>query len=145
MSVVSVGVGAIAVGLSIRAFQARRQNIAYEGRVFPPMANYQNLSNHNSLMAKHLSPRIYSRLRDRATASGVTLDAAIQTGVDNPGDPSVLWEQWPAMRSVMKSLQCFLIRSSKNGIMVSKRLPNTERISTRLRYVVGSFLFFVCF
>ena len=80
MSVVSVGVGAIAVGLSIRAFQARRQNIAYEGRVFPPMANYQNLSNHNSLMAKHLSPRIYSRLRDRATASGFTLDAAIQTG-----------------------------------------------------------------
>ena len=84
MSAVSVGVGAIAVGLSNRAFQATHQNIAYEGCVFPPMSNYQNLSNDNSVMAKQLSPRIYSRLRDRATASGFTLDTAIQTGVHNP-------------------------------------------------------------
>ncbi|XP_028412993.1 creatine kinase M-type-like [Dendronephthya gigantea] len=40
-------------------------------------------------MAKHLTPRIYSKLRDKSTKSGFTLDQAIQTGVDNPGHPFI--------------------------------------------------------
>ena len=58
--------------------------------VFPAMADYPDLRHHNNLMAKHLTPRLYSRLRDKVTASGFSLDAAIQTGVDNPGHPFIL-------------------------------------------------------
>ncbi|XP_068727172.1 creatine kinase U-type, mitochondrial-like [Montipora capricornis] len=54
------------------------------------MADYPDLRHHNNLMAKHLTPRLYGKLRDKATASGFTLDAAIQTGVDNPGHPFIL-------------------------------------------------------
>jgi len=90
LGAIGVGVGAIAVGLSIRACQARRQNSACEGRGFPAMADYPDLRHHNNLMAKHLTPRMYSKLRDKVTASGFTLDAAIQTGVDNPGHPFIL-------------------------------------------------------
>ena len=32
---------------------------------------------------------MYAKLRDRKTASGYTLDQAIQTGVDNPGHPFI--------------------------------------------------------
>ena len=32
---------------------------------------------------------MYAKLRDRKTASGFTLDQAIQTGVDNPGHPFI--------------------------------------------------------
>ncbi|TMW63192.1 hypothetical protein Poli38472_002133 [Pythium oligandrum] len=47
--------------------------------------NYPVLTpKHRSLMAKHLSPEIYSKLKDRVTASGYTLDQAIQTGIDTP-------------------------------------------------------------
>ena len=87
---IGVGVGAIAVGLTYKAVLARRQNSTCDGRGFPAMADYPDLRNHNNLMAKHLTPRLYSKLRDKVTASGFTLDAAIQTGVDNPGHPFIL-------------------------------------------------------
>lgn len=38
---------------------------------------------HKSLMATHLSRDIYTALADKVSSSGFTLDAAIQTGVDN--------------------------------------------------------------
>eukprot|EP00493_Phyllostaurus_siculus_P026246 UN26591 len=38
-------------------------------------------------MAKILTPELYAKLRDVETPNGFTLDAAIQTGVDNPGHP----------------------------------------------------------
>lgn len=40
-------------------------------------------------MAAALTPAIYARLRDRATAHNWTLDQCIQTGVDNPGHPFI--------------------------------------------------------
>eukprot|EP00112_Aurelia_sp_Birch-Aquarium-sp1_P013328 Seg2821.2 transcript_id=Seg2821.2/GoldUCD/mRNA.D3Y31 product="Creatine kinase S-type mitochondrial" protein_id=Seg2821.2/GoldUCD/D3Y31 len=40
-------------------------------------------------MATYLTPRMYAKLREKATASGFTLDMAIQTGVDNPGHPFI--------------------------------------------------------
>ncbi|RLN47873.1 hypothetical protein BBJ29_005784 [Phytophthora kernoviae] len=39
---------------------------------------------HRSLMAKHLTPQVYSDLRELKTSTGYTLERAIQTGVDNP-------------------------------------------------------------
>ncbi|RLN87998.1 hypothetical protein BBJ28_00017207 [Nothophytophthora sp. Chile5] len=51
----------------------------------PKYNNYPVLTpKHVSLMAKHLSPEIYEKLKDRKTASGYTLDQAIQTGIDTP-------------------------------------------------------------
>jgi creatine kinase len=44
---------------------------------------------HSNLMSKHLTPEIYSELRDKCTPKGFTLDRAIQTGVDNPGHPYI--------------------------------------------------------
>ena len=57
---------------------------------FVPLADYPDLRQYNNLMAKHLPPRLYGKLRNRKTASGFTLDKAIQTGVDNPGHPFIL-------------------------------------------------------
>lgn len=91
LTAIGVGMGALAIGLRLNACQARRENPASaEGRGFPAMADYPDLRHHNNLMAKHLTPRLYGKLRDKMTATGFTLDAAIQTGVDNPGHPFIL-------------------------------------------------------
>ncbi|NXG14989.1 KCRB kinase, partial [Grallaria varia] len=50
----------------------------------PPDEEYPDLSTHNNHMAKVLTLDLYSKLRDRVTPSGFTLDDVIQTGVDNP-------------------------------------------------------------
>jgi len=57
---------------------------------FPASCNYPELSKHNNVMAKYLSPAIYAQLRDKVTPNGVTLDQCIQTGVDNPGHPFIM-------------------------------------------------------
>merc|ERR1711881_326805 len=41
-------------------------------------------------MAKILTRDMYRKLKDRKTASGYTIDHAIQTGVDNPGHPFIM-------------------------------------------------------
>ncbi|NXQ49439.1 KCRB kinase, partial [Catharus fuscescens] len=51
----------------------------------PPDEEYPDLSAHNNHMAKVLTLDLYTKLRDRVTPSGFTLDDVIQTGVDNPG------------------------------------------------------------
>ncbi|XP_061901228.1 creatine kinase B-type-like [Entelurus aequoreus] len=51
---------------------------------------YPDLSQHNNHMAKVLTLEMYEGLRDKETASGFTLDAVIQTGVDNPGHPFIM-------------------------------------------------------
>ncbi|XP_031566167.1 creatine kinase B-type-like [Actinia tenebrosa] len=89
----AVGVGVSAAALAV--IFARRSEVdartgiklAYEK--FSSMADYPDLRHHNNVMAKHLTPRVYSKLRDKSTASGFTLDQAIQTGVDNPGHPFI--------------------------------------------------------
>ncbi len=37
-----------------------------------------------SLLCKYLTPELYANLKDKKTANGFTLDAAIHSGVDNP-------------------------------------------------------------
>ncbi|XP_041461082.1 creatine kinase U-type, mitochondrial-like [Lytechinus variegatus] len=41
-------------------------------------------------MAKYLTVKLYSKLCDRKTSTGWTLDQCIQTGVDNPGHPFIM-------------------------------------------------------
>ncbi|XP_072026723.1 arginine kinase-like isoform X2 [Amphiura filiformis] len=50
---------------------------------FSAEEDYPNFTGHKSLLAKHLSLDMYSRLRDVHTVSGFTLDRAIQNGTDN--------------------------------------------------------------
>ena len=50
-------------------------------------SSYPDLKSHFNLMSRHLTPPIYHRLSQVKTASGFTIDQAIQTGIDNPGDP----------------------------------------------------------
>jgi len=57
---------------------------------FPASCNYPDLSKHNNVMAKYLTPAMYAQLRDRVTPNGWTLDQCIQTGVDNPGHPFIM-------------------------------------------------------
>lgn len=52
-------------------------------------AEYPDLRKHNNCMASNLTPAIYTRLCDKATPNGWTLDQCIQTGVDNPGHPFI--------------------------------------------------------
>ena len=59
------------------------------GLLHPPM-DYPELSLHNNLLSKCLTPAIYTKLKDKRTSSGFTLDMAIQTGVDNPGHPFIM-------------------------------------------------------
>ena len=87
---VGVGAGALALALGMKTLQARRPGMAFDDRGFPAMADYPDLRHHNNLMAKHLTPRAYAKLRDKVTGTGFTLDKAIQTGVDNPGHPFIL-------------------------------------------------------
>lgn len=47
---------------------------------------YPDLSKHNNHMAKVLTKELYGKMRDKQTPTGFTLDDAIQTGVDNPGN-----------------------------------------------------------
>lgn len=47
---------------------------------------YPDLTKHNNHMAKVLTKEIYTKLRDKQTPTGYTLDDVIQTGVDNPGE-----------------------------------------------------------
>jgi len=90
LTALGVGSAALAVALAFKAVQARGKPSQFDDRGFPAMADYPDLRHHNNLMAKHLTPRLYSKLREKVTASGFTLDAAIQTGVDNPGHPFIL-------------------------------------------------------
>ena len=48
--------------------------------------DYPDLSNHNNHMSQRLTKELYTKLRRKATPNGFTLDKAIQTGVDNPGE-----------------------------------------------------------
>lgn len=83
--------GAIALGIGIYKLggnsSARDQK---SKQTYIPIADYPDLRQYNNLMSKHLTPRLYGKLRNRKTASGFTLDKAIQTGVDNPGHPYIL-------------------------------------------------------
>jgi len=59
-------------------------------RNYPSQEDFPYLEKHDNHMAKILTPDMYGRLRDRTTPSGFTLDAVIQTGVDNPGHPHIM-------------------------------------------------------
>ncbi|KAM3855760.1 creatine kinase B-type isoform 1-T2 [Vipera latastei] len=50
---------------------------------------YPDLSLHNNHMASVLTLELYSKLRNKQTSSGFTVDDCIQTGVDNPGHPFI--------------------------------------------------------
>ncbi|XP_054751778.2 creatine kinase U-type, mitochondrial-like [Lytechinus pictus] len=51
---------------------------------------YPDLVKHNNIMAKYLTVKLYSKLCDRRTSTGWTLDQCIQTGLDNPGHPFIM-------------------------------------------------------
>ncbi|XP_059209148.1 creatine kinase, brain a isoform X3 [Centropristis striata] len=51
---------------------------------------FPDLSQHNNHMAKFLTLDMYTKLRERATPNGFTIDGVIQTGVDNPGHPFIM-------------------------------------------------------
>eukprot|EP00922_Rhytidocystis_sp_ex-Travisia-forbesii_P005199 GHVS01007591.1.p1 GENE.GHVS01007591.1~~GHVS01007591.1.p1 ORF type:complete len:422 (+),score=72.08 GHVS01007591.1:31-1296(+) len=59
--------------------------------VYKPTAedDFPDLSKHNNLLAKVLTKDMYAKYHGKATASGVTVDDVIQTGVDNPGHPFI--------------------------------------------------------
>ncbi|TRY54847.1 hypothetical protein DNTS_001808 [Danionella cerebrum] len=83
-----IGAGSLTVGF----FLNREQNVnagANVRRIYPASAEYPDLRKHNNCMASHLTPALYSKLCDKATPNGYTLDEAIQTGVDNPGHPFI--------------------------------------------------------
>ena len=91
----------------IMAFLAQRKVLLAAGGIFaagtalyaccggkkksstPLLNNFPDIRQHNNLMAKHLTPKLYEKLQNKATSSGFTLDQAIQTGVDNPGHPFI--------------------------------------------------------
>jgi len=87
----AAAVAAIAFGIGVyklSGFSCARSEESKPS--FVPIADYPDMRQYNNLMAKHLPPRLYAKLQNRKTASGFTLDKAIQTGVDNPGHPFIL-------------------------------------------------------
>lgn len=84
-------VGAVALGIGVYKLSRSSSAPAQKPKQsFVPIADYPDMRQYNNLMSKHLTPRLYAKLRNRKTASGFTLDKAIQTGVDNPGHPYIL-------------------------------------------------------
>lgn len=66
-----------------------------------PEEEFPDLSQHNNHMAKVLTQDMYTKLRDRATPNGFTIDGVIQTGIDNPGKTNPSWV-WLHLWSLMK-------------------------------------------
>lgn len=127
----AVGVGVSAAALAV-IFTRRNQVDARTGikrayEKFSAMADYPDLRHHNNVMAKHLTPRVYSKLRDKSTASGFTIDQAIQTGVDNPGHPFistvgiVAGDEEPTTHSLT-----YLIPSSRSDMADLRRATSTK-------------------
>ena len=50
-------------------------------------SSFPDLTRAYNHMSQHLTPKIYDRLSQLRTESGFKIDQAIQTGIDNPGDP----------------------------------------------------------
>ncbi|KAI6077918.1 Creatine kinase U-type, mitochondrial [Aix galericulata] len=67
-----VGAGSLAAGFLLARDTVRAGD--RQRRRYPP---------------SNLTPAIYTRLCDKATPNGWTLDQCIQTGVDNPGHPFI--------------------------------------------------------
>nr|BAE16971.1 mitochondrial creatine kinase [Siphonosoma cumanense] len=89
-ALVAAGAGASAVLVySYQNTQHARLGTTNVHLRYPASANYPDLANHNNCMAETLTPEIYSKLRDKVTPNGWTLDQCIQTGVDNPGHPFI--------------------------------------------------------
>jgi len=83
--------GGLAYAMSGDKAHARSQFAQYGGQfLFPASSNFPDLSKHNNWMAKVLTPEMYSKLRNKTTPQGWTLDGCIQTGVDNPGHPFIM-------------------------------------------------------
>ncbi|KAL4176052.1 hypothetical protein KRP22_001007 [Phytophthora ramorum] len=109
--------------------------------------NYPVLTpQHKSLMAKSLTPEIYEKLKDRRTASGYTVDQAIQTGIDTPhlgvgvvaGDEESYQTFKELMDPVIEGWHGYKPTDShKTDIDSSKirngKIPDTYVISTRIR------------
>jgi len=56
----------------------------------PIQSGFPDLSKHSNWMAKCLTVQTYTRLSKLKTPTGFTIDAAIQTGIDNPGHPFIM-------------------------------------------------------
>ena len=82
---VGIGTGALLVA-KILSRSGAKPNFGARGVGTLPRAgfhaldDYPDLRGHNNCMAHHLSPRLYSKLKDKQTPNGFTLDKAIQTG-----------------------------------------------------------------
>uniref|UniRef100_H2ZCN9 creatine kinase n=1 Tax=Ciona savignyi TaxID=51511 RepID=H2ZCN9_CIOSA len=98
--------------------------------------NMPDLSKHNNWMSKCLTPAIYSKLKDRKTPSGYTLDNCIQTGVDNPGHPFIFTVGLTAgdeeCYSVFKDLLEPVISGRHNGYAPDAK-HNTDLDASKLR------------
>jgi len=85
------GVGAAALGAWTYSHKQQARCWSSSAHLkFPASCNFPDLTKHNNVMAKHLTPAMYAQLRDRVTPNGCTLDQCIQTGVDNPGHPFIM-------------------------------------------------------
>ncbi|NXP93429.1 KCRS kinase, partial [Passerina amoena] len=92
----AAGTGVLATGYLLGQHNSVSAAVHEKRKLFPPQpvlcpcsADYPDLRKHNNCMAECLTPAIYSRLRDKMTPNGYTLDQCIQTGVDNPGHPFI--------------------------------------------------------
>ncbi|KAK3699924.1 hypothetical protein QZH41_016586 [Actinostola sp. cb2023] len=90
-SVIGLGVSAYAAAKYFSSGGSSFRFSKFYGirREFHAMDDYPDLRHHNNCMANHLTPRLYTKLRNKVTPNGFTLDQAIQTGVDNPGHPFI--------------------------------------------------------
>ena len=79
----AAALGSLALGFGVCKLNARALTPVRRTTKgsYTSLADYPGLQQHNNLMAKHLTPRLYAKLRNRETATGFTLDKVIRTGV----------------------------------------------------------------
>merc|ERR1739848_37837 len=80
------------ISLGLLAFLTTSNMANLNQKKYPAKEDMPDLSKHNNWMAIVLrkNPELYAKYRDVVTPGGYTFDQAIQTGVDNPGHPSIM-------------------------------------------------------
>lgn len=138
---VTIGVGgALVAALTYKAVQARCKAARdFDDRGFPAMADYPDLRHHNNLMAKHLTPRLYSKLAIKSPPVDLHWTRLFKLVLITLAILSSLpWEPSQGTKSRTKLSRIFLIRLSKSVTMASRKPTCTKPTWTLPRSVAGN-------
>ncbi|ETO25900.1 hypothetical protein RFI_11238 [Reticulomyxa filosa] len=108
---------------------------------FDPLENFPDLSHHDNFLAKCLTKELYASLFEQTSATGFSLDKAIQVGIDCPNEPIGMYFGdedsfrvfWPLLEKIIEKSQPYFAHSNestKKKFQVSKHVSNVSSLVT---------------